>query len=197
MVAVPAPMAPLAGLLVLAGVVVVHELGHFCAARLQQIRVAEFSVGFVRAPLPATLIFGGTGAHHSRPSACLLFFQGPALLQRAPTEYEKPGFALRLLPLGGYVSFPRATNRTRLEERGLLAPGDTFDEVPNTPDLLENRPAREQALVIGAGVAANFVLAVRLRHSRKLALSLPRALAHGTAGRRTHSTWPDASARVD
>ena len=38
--AVPSQLAPLAGIAVLTGVIVVHEFGHFAAARIQGIRVS-------------------------------------------------------------------------------------------------------------------------------------------------------------
>lgn len=120
-----------AGVAVLGSVIVVHEAGHFAAARVQKMRVSEFSVGF-----------------------------GPAILQG-----KRPGgtvsYVLRLLPIGGFVSFPRYLNETRYTERGLTPPQPTEVDVtdPDDPDLIENRPALQQALVISAGVLANLVLA--------------------------------------
>lgn len=130
--------AQLAGLGVLASVVIVHEAGHFAAARLQGIRVKEFSVGW-----------------------------GPTMLQLPPKEAGRPRYALRLLPLGGFVSFPRYLNVSKMrEEDPSLDLSDWSDEMkedaaiePTDPDLLDNRPLRQQALVIGAGVAANLVFA--------------------------------------
>jgi len=67
------------GLAVLAFIIVVHEAGHFAAARAQGIRVQNFSIGF-----------------------------GPTLLSYTPPGSETE-FSLRALPLGGYVAFPEAT----------------------------------------------------------------------------------------
>ena len=39
-------MSVLAAIAVLAVLIIVHELGHFSAARLQGIRVSRFSIGF-------------------------------------------------------------------------------------------------------------------------------------------------------
>lgn len=141
---VPSVLVPVAGLAVLTSVVVVHEAGHFFAARIQGIRVSEFAIGF-----------------------------GP-VLWKAPASEDGPEYALRALPIGGFVSFPRATNRTKLEQMGLLKKGETFDaEVPNTPDLLENRPAPEQAIVMCAGVAANIVLAWACLFTSAVSLGIP------------------------
>lgn len=106
-------MNVLAALLVLGLLIVIHEAGHFLAARVQGIHVNGFSIGF-----------------------------GPALwkLERGGVTY-----ALRALPLGGFVSFPD-------DEEDSPIPADD-------PDLLRNRPIPQRALVISAGVLANLLLA--------------------------------------
>lgn len=106
-------MSVLAAIAVLALLILVHELGHFAAARLQGIHVNRFSIGF-----------------------------GPSLLkyQGSRTEY-----ALRIIPLGGYVGFPDE---------------DPESEIPvDDPDLLRNRPILDRAIVISAGVIANLIFA--------------------------------------
>ena len=129
----PPAFAQFAGLGVLAASIVIHEAGHFGAARSMGIRIKEFSVGF-----------------------------GPTVLQ-LPARFEGgPRYALRALPLGGYVSFPRYINASRLEEAGVPIEDELAADVAipkDDPNLLENRPLRQQALVIVAGVAANLVLA--------------------------------------
>jgi len=106
-------MSILLVIVVLAILVVVHELGHFLAARLQGIHVNRFSIGF-----------------------------GPILwkYQGARTEY-----ALRAFPLGGFVGFPDNDEESTIP--------------PNDPDLLRNRPIIDRAIVISAGVVANFIFA--------------------------------------
>jgi membrane-associated protease RseP (regulator of RpoE activity) len=67
---------------------------------------------------------------------------GPVLwkYQGKMTEY-----ALRALPLGGFVGFPD---------------DDPDSEIPpNDPNLLRNRPVVDRAIVISAGVIANFLFA--------------------------------------
>ena len=66
---------------------------------------------------------------------------GPALLKR---EHNGVTYALRLLPLGGFVSFPDDDDSTIPED---------------DPDLLRNRPIPQRVLVISAGVLANLLLA--------------------------------------
>jgi regulator of sigma E protease len=59
-------------------VVLVHELGHFMAARRSGVKVYEFSVGFPFSP-----------------RLCTLF------------QHRETAFTLRLLPLGGFVRFSK------------------------------------------------------------------------------------------
>ena len=101
---------------VLGLLIVVHELGHFLAARWQGIHVNRFSIGF---------------------GPALWTYQGPE------TEY-----ALRSVPLGGYVGFPDDDPDTDLD--------------PRDPDLLKNRPILDRVIVISAGVIANLIFAYAL-----------------------------------
>ncbi len=65
-------------LVVFTTVVLVHELGHFLSARKARVKVYEFSIGFPFTPKIATLF-----------------------------RHRETEFTLRLLPLGGFVSFSR------------------------------------------------------------------------------------------
>jgi membrane-associated protease RseP (regulator of RpoE activity) len=117
----------LAAIAVLALLIVVHELGHFLAARLQGIHVNRFSIGF---------------------GPILWKYQGPE------TEY-----ALRGIPLGGYVGFPD---------------DDPESNIPaNDPNLLRNRPLWDRAIVISAGVIANLVFAYLLLVTQVGILGVP------------------------
>ncbi|HIK24160.1 MULTISPECIES: RIP metalloprotease RseP [unclassified Thermosynechococcus] len=70
---------------------------------------------------------------------------GPLLWKFQGKETE---YALRLIPLGGYVGFPD---------------DDPNSGVPaNDPNLLSNRPILDRAIVISAGVIANLVFAYLL-----------------------------------
>ena len=106
-------MSVLAAIAVLAVLIIVHELGHFLAARLQNIHVNRFSIGF-----------------------------GPILWKYQGSETE---YAIRGLPLGGYVGFPD-------EDPDSTIPKDD-------PNLLSNRPVLDRAIVISAGVIANLIFA--------------------------------------
>ena len=120
-------MGVLTALAILAGLIVIHEAGHFLAARWQGIRVSGFSVGF-----------------------------GPALLQR-----QRGGvlYALRAIPLGGFVSFPD-------DDETSAIPSDD-------PNLMRNRPIPQRALVIAAGVLANLLLAYAVLVGQGLVVGIP------------------------
>jgi len=120
-------MGVLTALLILAGLIVAHEAGHFLAARWLGIRVSGFSIGF-----------------------------GPALVQK---RRQGVLYALRLIPLGGFVSFPD-------EEDDSTFPADD-------PHLLRNRPLTHRALVIAAGVVANLLLAWLVLFGQGLWLGIP------------------------
>lgn len=66
---------------VFSAVVLVHELGHFMAARRSGVKVYEFSIGFPFSP-----------------RLCTLF------------RHQETAFTLRLLPLGGFVRFSKDEN---------------------------------------------------------------------------------------
>jgi membrane-associated protease RseP (regulator of RpoE activity) len=67
---------------------------------------------------------------------------GPVLLKYQGTQTE---YALRALPLGGYVGFPDDDPDS--------------DILPDDPNLLRNRPILDRAIVISAGVIANLLFA--------------------------------------
>jgi membrane-associated protease RseP (regulator of RpoE activity) len=124
-------MGVLTALAILAGLIVVHEAGHFLAATWQGIRVSGFSVGF-----------------------------GPALLQRSRRGVV---YALRAIPLGGYVAFPD-------DEEDSPFPADD-------PNLLRNRPLHQRALVIAAGVIANLLLAWAVLLAQGLVVGIPAGIS--------------------
>jgi len=73
-------------LIVFTFIVLVHEFGHFLAARKSGVKVFEFSVGFPFSPRLFTLF------HH-----------------------RETAFTIRLLPLGGFVSFSHDGNEDDTE----------------------------------------------------------------------------------
>jgi len=68
----------IAFIIVFSVIVLVHEFGHFIAARKSGVKVYEFSIGFPFSPRLITLY-----------------------------RHKETEFTLRLLPLGGFVSFSK------------------------------------------------------------------------------------------
>jgi len=85
--------SPLGSISVLAFVILIHEMGHFLAARSFDIKVKEFSVGV------GPKIFGFTRG-------------GSGILNEDGVDEEGIQFNLRAIPLGGYVAFPENYNAT-------------------------------------------------------------------------------------
>jgi membrane-associated protease RseP (regulator of RpoE activity) len=106
-------MPILLSIAILALLILVHEAGHFAAAKLQGIHVNRFSLGF-----------------------------GPVLWRYQGKETE---YAIRALPLGGYVGFPDDNERSPYP--------------PDDPNLLKNRPLADRLVVMSAGVLANLAFA--------------------------------------
>ncbi|HEY6101261.1 MAG TPA: M50 family metallopeptidase [Anaeromyxobacter sp.] len=107
-------LAIVVAVLAVSFLIVVHEAGHYLAARRFGMRVERFSVGF-----------------------------GPVLLamRRGDTE-----FAVSALPLGGYVKIAG------------MGPGEALDAADAR--LFANQPAWRRFLVILAGPAMNYLIAI-------------------------------------
>jgi len=114
----------LAFALLLAPLVVIHELGHYLVGRWCGVQAQVFSVGFGRE------IWGRTDRYGTR-------------------------WKLSMLPLGGYVMFAGDANATSMP---LADDGTTPSEA--RARWLQNRPLWQRALVVVAGPAANFLLAL-------------------------------------
>lgn len=117
-------------LFVFALVVFVHELGHYLAARKAGVAVYEFCLGF---PIG--------------PRLCTLF------------QYKETAFTVRLLPLGGFVSFNQ-------------------DHTPHT-NALQAASLGQRALILSAGSACNIGFAFGIMVLVSITtqgLSLPAAL---------------------
>jgi Predicted membrane-associated Zn-dependent proteases 1 len=92
-----AATAPIGSLSVLAFIILVHEAGHFLAARSFGIKVKEFSVGV--GPKVFGFVQGGGGDEEETG-------------QDAKENNDGIEFNLRAIPFGGYVRFPENYNAT-------------------------------------------------------------------------------------
>jgi regulator of sigma E protease len=122
-------------LVVITLVVTIHELGHFFTARAFGVAIDRFSIGFGRALLSWT--------------------------DRGGVEWR-----LGWLPLGGYVRFAGDDNATSVPDQADLATmraAIVNREGPGAErKYLHFKPLWQRALIVAAGPAANFGLAVVL-----------------------------------
>ena len=104
------PVNVLLSLASVAGVVAFHEAGHFLAARWQGMKIDSYNIGRLlllsvlcdlhHPPLPLPFIHSLL----SHPPALYPAGYGPKVLSF--NDSTNTEFALRLVPLGGYVAFP-------------------------------------------------------------------------------------------
>lgn len=132
-------------LLVVAGftlIIVVHEFGHFAAARWAGIRVLAFAVGFGKAAFSYRAGLGWRRGSSEREYLSLLNRgKGHGL---SHTEYR-----LNWLPFGGYVK--------------MLGQDDANPAArSDAPDSYQSCPPWKRMIVISAGVVMNIILAVIL-----------------------------------
>ena len=122
-------------LLVLTFIVTIHELGHFLVARAFGVKIDRFSIGFGR-----TIV-----ARHDRHG----------------TEWR-----LAWLPLGGYVKFSGDLDASSVPDQAGLAELRQRVIAENGPgaerDYFHFKPIWQRALIVAAGPAANFALAIVL-----------------------------------
>lgn len=142
---------------VVTAIVAVHELGHFTAARTQGIHVSKFAIGF--GPVLWSYTVRSCPQAFLTPMDCQFLLCQARVgwvhcrlhdgvvcgVQRNDVEYS-----LRAIPLGGFVGFPGDEPDT--EEKESKYPKDD-------PDLLQNRPILDRALVISGGVVFNIIFA--------------------------------------
>lgn len=122
-------------LLVLTFIVTVHELGHFLVARAFGVKVDRFSIGF-----------------------------GKTIVSRT----DKRGVEWRIawLPLGGYVKFSGDLDASSVPDQAGLAELRSRVIAEHGPgaerDFFHFKPVWQRALIVAAGPAANFALALVL-----------------------------------
>ena len=122
-------------LLVLTFIVTIHELGHFLVARAFGVKVDRFSIGFGR-----TIV--------------------------ARTDKHGTEWRMAWLPLGGYVKFSGDLDASSVPDQAGLAELKQRVIAENGPgaerDYFHFKPLWQRALIVAAGPAANFLLAMVL-----------------------------------
>ncbi|MBA4028492.1 MAG: hypothetical protein C0475_05065 [Planctomyces sp.] len=126
-------------------IIVIHELGHFLAARWAGIRVHAFAVGFGGAVGSYRRGLGfRRGSSEGEYRAMLRADAAGTRARVSATEYR-----WNWLPLGGYV---------KMLGQNDADPSQRSDE----PDSYQSRPVWKRMVVIGAGVVMNLISAAAL-----------------------------------
>ncbi|MEQ8843479.1 MAG: site-2 protease family protein [Phycisphaerales bacterium] len=127
-------------------IIVIHELGHFVAARWAGIRVFAFAVGFGPAVASYRKGMGLRRGSSEQAYRAMLGERGLTVHDEAPQDISPTEYRLNWLPFGGYVKMlgqedanPGATSHAR--------------------DSYQNCHPARRLVVISAGVVANVVLA--------------------------------------
>ncbi|MBL8990316.1 MAG: site-2 protease family protein, partial [Phycisphaerae bacterium] len=124
-------------------IIVVHELGHFLAARWAGIRVLAFAVGFGPAVLSWRKGLGLRRGSSDREYA------GLSRAERAERNISPTEYRWNILPLGGYVK--------------MLGQDDADPSARSAePDSYQSCAPWKRMIVISAGVVMNVILAAAL-----------------------------------
>jgi regulator of sigma E protease len=127
-------------------VIVVHEGGHFLAARWAKIRVHAFAVGFGPAIVSWRKGLGFRAGSSEKEYAGLLADEGKTITRGHVEGVSETEYRLNWVPFGGYV-------RMLGQEDG--KPGVTSD----APDSYASKPVWKRMIVISGGVIMNVILA--------------------------------------
>jgi regulator of sigma E protease len=130
-------------------IIVVHELGHFLAARWAGIRVLAFAVGFGPALLSWRKGLGLRRGSSEPEYLALVKREREGLNPADPGHVSPTEYRLNVLPFGGYV---------KMLGQDDVNPDARSDE----PDSFARKPVWKRMVVISAGVAANFATAALL-----------------------------------
>lgn len=125
----------LALIVTLSILVTFHEFGHYWVARLCNVHVLRFSVGFGKP------IFSKRG----KPPAHVPAPEGQVIGTKSNEPLEGTEFAVAAIPLGGYVKM--------LDEREGFVPDDQLHLAFN------RKPVLQRIAIVAAGPIANFLLA--------------------------------------
>ncbi len=113
--------------------VLVHEIGHFIAARIFKVRVTRFGIGMPIGP------------------SWKLF------------KWNNTVFYLHAFLFGGYVSFAEPEKEEKEEETNNTNTDSNEEFLPvDSPELYENKTIMQKLIIVSAGVIMNIVFAILL-----------------------------------
>ncbi len=130
-------------------IIVIHEMGHFLAARWAGIRVFAFAVGFGPALFSFRKGMGWRRGSSEPAYRTMLADRGLSTHDLPPSDVSPTEYRLNWLPFGGYVKMLGQEDAN---------PGATS----HAPDSYQTCHPAKRLVVISAGVVANVILAAFL-----------------------------------
>ncbi|RMH26061.1 MAG: hypothetical protein D6693_07860, partial [Planctomycetota bacterium] len=131
------------------GVIFIHELGHFLAAKWMGVRVLQFAIGFGSALVSYRKGLGWRVGSSEKEYKRLIEDEPLGLAERDPETVSPTEYRLNWIPFGGYVKMLGQED---------IDPAATSAE----PDSYSQKPVWRRMVIISAGVVMNIVLAAAL-----------------------------------
>lgn len=131
------------------GVIFIHELGHFLAAKWMGVRVRQFAIGFGSAAISYRKGLGFRFGSSEKELDTLIEDEPLGLADRDPATVSPTEYRLNWIPFGGYVKMLGQED---------IDPAATSAE----PDSYSQKPVWRRMIIISAGVVMNIILAAVL-----------------------------------
>jgi regulator of sigma E protease len=155
--------------LVLGVMILVHEWGHFIAARIFGVRVDVFSIGF------GPRLFGWKSGHTDYRISIIPLGGYVRMAGQDPTEIDSPSrwSANRAAAEAEAPGKVMDTVQTAAETALRLPPSDLGEQATGAPDDLMSKPRWQRAVISAAGPAVNLVFPILLLTVYFVAIGIP------------------------
>jgi regulator of sigma E protease len=155
--------------LVLGVMILVHEWGHFIAARIFGVRVDVFSIGF------GPRLFGWKSGHTDYRISIIPLGGYVRMAGQDPTEIDSPSrwSANRAAAEAEAPGKVMDTVQTAAETALRLPPTDLGEHATGAPDELMSKPRWQRAVISAAGPAVNLVFPILLLTVYFVAIGIP------------------------
>jgi regulator of sigma E protease len=155
--------------LVLGVMILIHEWGHFIAARMFGVRVDVFSIGF------GPRLFGWKSGHTDYRISIIPLGGYVRMAGQDPTEIDSPSrwSANKAAAEAEAPGKVMDTVQTAAETALRLPPTDVGEHATGAPDELMSKPRWQRAVISAAGPAVNLVFPILLLTVYYVAIGVP------------------------
>jgi regulator of sigma E protease len=155
--------------LVLGVMILIHEWGHFIAARMFGVRVDVFSIGF------GPRLFGWKSGHTDYRISIIPLGGYVRMAGQDPTEIDSPSrwSSNRAAAEAEAPGKVMDTVQTAAETALRLPPTDLGEHTTGAPDELMSKPRWQRAVISAAGPAVNLVFPILLLTVYYVAIGVP------------------------